>query len=124
MMIRHRTLTFLSSAVVTLALAGWLYAQEGDRPREPRPPEGRGEGQRRGEFRPMGAMLTQIAANESFVFIVRGNTLYKYDIKSLKLEGKAELEAPQMPMGPPREGGPEGRPPQEGGPEGRRPPAQ
>jgi hypothetical protein len=124
MMTQHRTLTLFSPTLVTLALAGWLYAQEGDRPREPRPPEGRGDGSRRGEFRPMGLMLTQIAANESFVFIVRGNTLYKYDIKTLKLEGKAELEAPQMPMGPPPGAGPEGRPPRESGSEDRRPPAQ
>ncbi|MBM3889986.1 MAG: hypothetical protein FJ388_12795 [Verrucomicrobia bacterium] len=124
MTIRHRTLTVVSSALATLALAGWLCAQEPERPREPRPPEGRGDGPRRGEFRPMGAMLTQIAANESFVFIVRGNTLYKYDIKTLKLEGKAELEAPPMPMGPPPGAGPEGRPPREGGPEGRRPPVE
>ena len=121
MMIRYRTMTCLGSVLAMLALAGWLYPQEGDRPREPRQPEGRGEGARRGEFRPPGLMLAQIAANESFIFIVRGNTLYKYDIKTLKLEGKAELEAPPMPMGPPREGGPEGRPPQEGRPEGRRP---
>ena len=124
MMLRYRTMTYLGSALAMLALVGWLYAQEGDRSREPRQSEGRGDGARRGEFRPPGLMLAQIAANESFVFIVRGNTLYKYDIKTLKLEGKAELEAPHMPMGPPREGGVEGRPPQEGASEGRRPPTQ
>jgi hypothetical protein len=112
-MTRNRTFAGLGATLAALAAAGWLYAQEGEKPREPRPPEGRGEGQRRGDFRPpLGMGGAAIAANSDFVFVLRGNTLFKYDIKTMKLEGKAELEAP--PMGPPREGGAEGR----------RPPAQ
>ena len=107
-MTRNRTFAGLGATLAALAAAGWLYAQEGEKPREPRPPEGRGEGQQRrgGDFRPPLGMGGGIAANSDFVFVLRGNMLFKYDIKTMKLEGKAELEAP--PMGPPREGGTEG----------------
>ncbi|MBI5394678.1 MAG: hypothetical protein HZA91_05200 [Verrucomicrobia bacterium] len=113
-MTRNRIFAGFGATLAALAAAGWLYAQETERPREPRPPEGRGEGQQRrgGDFRPPLGMGGGIAANSDFVFVLRGNTLFKYDIKTMKLEGKAELEAP--PMAPPREGGAEGR----------RPPAQ
>jgi hypothetical protein len=112
-MTRNRIFAGFGATLAALAAAGWLYAQEGEKPREPRAPEGRGEGQRRpGDFRPpLGLGGAAIAANSDYVFVLRGNTLFKYDIKTMKLEGKAELEAP---MGPPREGGAEGR----------RPPAQ
>jgi hypothetical protein len=115
---QQRWYGWVLASFVTLSAAGWLCAQEGDRP--PRPPQG-GEGREGGpgfgrgqqQFRPMMGMMgmqAQMAATADYVFILRGNTLYKYDVKTLKLEGKAEVE---MPM-PPR--------PQEG--EDRRPPPQ
>ena len=109
-----------TAAVAALATAGWLYAQE-ERPREPRSlgspggPEAReGErGQRRGgEFRPpMMGMPAQMTANENYVFVLRGNTLFKYDAKSLKLEGKTEIEGftpPRPPEGGSDRGGDRG----------------
>lgn len=120
-MTHNRIVAGFGATLAALAAAGWLYAQEAERPREPRTPEGRGEGQQRrpGDFRPpLGLGGAALAANSDFVFVLRGNTLFKYDIKTMKLEGKAEIEAPM----PPREGGPEGR--REGGREGRRPPAE
>jgi hypothetical protein len=115
----------MMAGFVALSAAGWLCAQEGDRP--PRPPQG-GEGREGGpgfgrgqqQFRPMMGMQAQMAATADYVFILRGNTLYKYDVKTLKLEGKAEVEMPMPPR--PQEGEGGRRPPQEGG--DRRPPPQ
>jgi len=119
----------MAAGIVALSAAGWLCAQEGERP--PRPPQGGGEGPGGGQgfgrgqqqFRPMMGMgmQAQMAATADYVFILRGNTLYKYDVKTLKLEGKAEVEMPTTPR-PPQEGGGDRRPPQEGGE--RRPPPQ
>ena len=105
-MTRNRTFAGLGATLAALAAAGWLYAQEGEKPREPRPPEGRGEGQQRrgGDFRPPLGVGAAVAANSDYVFVLRGNTLFKYDIKTMKLDGKAELEMPTPPR-PPQEGG-------------------
>lgn len=130
-MTRSRMIASISTAVVAAATAGWLYAQE-ERPREPRAPggpearegdqrareprgpggsEAREGGQRRGgEFRPP-MLAPSLTANENYIFILRGNTLFKYDVKSLKLEGKTELEGftpPRPPEGGPERGGERG----------------
>jgi hypothetical protein len=104
------------AGVVALSTAGWLGAQEAERP--PRPPQGEGReggpgfGRGQQQFRPMMGMgmPASMAATADFIFILRGNTLYKYDVKTLKLEGKAEVEMPAPPR-PPQEGGEERRPP-------------
>lgn len=119
---------WMVASVVALSTAGWLGAQEGERP--PRPPQsegregGPGFGRSQQQFRPMVGMgmPAQMAATADYVFILRGNTLYKYDVKTLKLEGKAEVEMPTPPRPPQQEGGGDRRPPLEGGE--RRPPPQ
>lgn len=110
-MTRQRWFGWMVAGVVMLAMAGWLYAQEGERQRPPQGGEGPGgQGQGRGQmFRPM-MMPAQMVATADYVFIVRGNTLYKYDAKELKLLGKVELEMPAMQR-PPQEGGQ--KPPQQ-----------
>jgi len=51
-------------------------------------------------FGMMGGMGgVQMTATSTNVFILRGNTLYSFDARSLKLLGKAELPAPEMPAG-------------------------
>jgi hypothetical protein len=124
---RQRWIRWMAAGLVTLSAAGWLCAQEAERP--PRPPQGEGReggpgfGRGQQQFRPMMGMGMQasMAATADYVFILRGNTLYKYDVKTLKMEGKAELEMPMPPRGP-QEGEGGRRPPQEGGE--RRPPPQ
>ena len=121
-MTRQRWFGWMMAGVAVLAAAGWLYAQDGGQ----RPPQGGdgpgGQGPGRGQmFRPM-MMPAQMVATADYVFIVRGNTLYKYDIKELKLQGKAELEMPTMQRMP-QEGGQQ-RPPLEGGQQQPPPPPQ
>ncbi len=56
-------------------------------------------------MRGMGAMQpASIFATGEFLFIVRGNTLYQYDVKTLKQVNKVQLETEPMPAG----GGPGG----------------
>lgn len=126
-MTQQRLFGWMVASAVALSAAGWLNAQEAERP--PRPPQGGGEGREGGQsarreqpFRPMAGMgmQAQMVATADHVFILRGNMLYKYDIKELKLQGKAELELPTPPR-PQQEGG-ERRPPLEGGQQ--RPPPQ
>jgi hypothetical protein len=111
-MTRQRMLGWMAAGVAMLAAAGWLYAQDGGQ----RPPQGGdgpggGQGFGRGQqFRPMMMMPAQMVATADYIFIVRGNTLYKYDIKELKLQGKAELEMPAMQR-PPQEGAGQQPPP-------------
>ncbi len=115
-MTQQRLFGWMMASVVALSAAGWLNAQEAERP--PRPPQGEGRetgaGSGRGQqqFRPMMGMPAQMAATADYVFILRGNTLYKYDAKTLKLEGKAEVEMPTPPR-PQQEGGERRPPPQQ-----------
>jgi len=114
-MTQQRLFGWIVAGAVALSAAGWLNAQEAERP--PRPPQGEGreggQGARREQpFRPMMGMQAQMAATADYVFILRGNTLYKYDAKTLKLEGKAEVEMPAPPR-PPQEGGERRPPPQQ-----------
>ena len=108
-MTRQRWFGWMAAGVAVLAAAGWLYAQDGGQ----RPPQGGdgpgGQGPGRGQmFRPM-MMPAQMVTTADYIFILRGNTLYKYDIKELKLQGKAEIELP-TPR-PPQEGGQQPPPP-------------
>ncbi|MBI5683823.1 MAG: hypothetical protein HZC54_01960 [Verrucomicrobia bacterium] len=106
-MTQQRLFGWMMAGVVALSAAGWLNAQEAERP--PRPPQGEGReggpggGRGQQQFRPMMGAPAQMAATADYVFILRGNTLYKYDVKTLKLEGKAEVEMPMAPR-PPQEG--------------------
>ncbi|MFA6562034.1 MAG: hypothetical protein WCV00_09040 [Verrucomicrobiia bacterium] len=115
-MIQQRLFGWIVAGAVALSAAGWLNAQEAERP--PRPPQGEGReagpggGRGQQQFRPMMGMQAQMAATADYVFILRGNTLYKYDAKTLKLEGKAEVEMPAPPR-PPQEGGERRPPPQQ-----------
>ena len=120
-MTRQRLFGWMMAGVVALASAGWLCAQDGERPRPPQGGEGGGQGFGRGQqqFRPM-MMPAQMVTTADYIFILRGNTLYKYDIKELKLQGKAELEMPTLRS--PQEGAGQQRPPLEGG--AQRPPPQ
>jgi hypothetical protein len=113
----------MAASVVALASAGWLCAQDGERPRQPQGGDGPGGGQGFGrgqQFRPM-MMQAQMVTTADYIFILRGNTLYKYDIKELKLQGKAELEMPTPPRSS-QEGAGQQRPLLEGG--AQRPPPQ
>jgi hypothetical protein len=126
-MTRNRLFAGLGATLAALATAGWLYAQETERPREPRRPEGgeaREGGPRRGEFRPPMMAPAQLAATENYVFVLRGNTLYKYAVKTMQLEGKTELERPEPPMGGPGREGPPGREGEPGREGARRPPPE
>ena len=109
-MTRQRLFGWMTAGVVALASAGWLCAQDGERTRPPQGGEGGGQGFGRGQqqFRPM-MMPAQMVTTADYIFILRGNTLYKYDIKELKLQGKAEIELP-TPR-PPQEGGQQPPPP-------------
>lgn len=106
------TKTTLSLAALTcgcLILAGSAFAQQpgGD---QQQPPRG-GQGGQGGDFRQrfgggqgggmdwgqmmrgMGGMQpASIFATGEFLFIVRGNTLYQYDVKTLKQINKVQLE--------------------------------
>ena len=112
-MTRQRWMGWTVAGVMALATAGWLYAQDGGQ----RPPQdgqgpGGGQGPGRGQmFRAM-MMQAQMAATADYVFILRGNTLYKYDVKELKLQGKVEVEMPAMQR-PAQEGGQPPPPPQQ-----------
>lgn len=83
--------------------------QPGDVPRRPGGPGGFGgpgfgggfPGGPGGGFPGMmgGMGGVQMTATSTNVFILRGNTLYSFDARSLKLLGKAELPAPEPPAG-------------------------
>ena len=108
---------WMVAGIVALSTAGWLGAQDTQPPRPPQDGnEGLGGNQSPGrnqqQFRPMMGMQAQMTATADYVFILRGNTLYKYDIKELKLQGKAELEMPTPPRSS-REGGQQRPPPQQ-----------
>ena len=106
----------MAAGVMVISAAGWLHAQDGERQRQPQgggEGPGGGQGMGRGQqFRPMMGMgmQAQMVATADYVFILRGNTLYKYDIKEMKLLGKAELEMP-TPFRPQQEGGQQQPPP-------------
>ena len=122
-MTRQRLFGWMVAGVVALASAGWLCAQDGERPRPAQGGEGgggQGFGRGQQQFRPM-MMQAQMVTTVDYIFILRGNMLYKYDIKELKLQGKAELE---MPTPRPQQEGGAQRPPQEGGQQPPPPPQQ
>ncbi len=64
----------------------------------------------------------QLTATPNGVYVLRGNTLYAFDARTLKLTGQAELPRPEFgpggPMGPGGPGGPGFRPGGPGGPGG------
>lgn len=74
---------------------------------------------------PMPPMFQQpvaICAKDRYIYVVRGNTLYQFTAKELKLLKKVTLELAPMPPGPPpaplgQTGGVGGQPPQKGGEE-------
>jgi hypothetical protein len=63
-------------------------------------------------IRGMGAMQpATVVASGEFLFIVRGNTLYQYDIKTLKQINKVQLETEPLPLPfPAGQGAPGGAP--------------
>ncbi|MFA5189295.1 MAG: hypothetical protein WC740_01135 [Verrucomicrobiia bacterium] len=113
-MTRQRWFGWMAAGIVVLSTAGWLGAQDAQPPRPPQGGEGPGGGQSPGrnqqQFRPMMGMQAQMTATEDYVFILRGNTLYKYDVKTLALQGKKELEPP-MPGRGQQDGGQQRPPP-------------
>lgn len=60
-----------------------------------------------------GPPMFPMTSNASYVFILIGNNLYKYDAKTLKLVAKTQIELPSPPpgMGGPNMGGPNNGPP-------------
>ena len=63
------------------------------RPRDPGPPGGFGGPMMRGGGFGGAPVIT---ANERYVFILRGNTIYKLDVVSLRVLAQSELPAPRM----------------------------
>jgi len=52
-------------------------------------------------FAPMGPELGSICANNSFVYVLRGNTLYQFSADDLKLVKKVKIELERdMPFTP------------------------
>lgn len=112
-MTRQHWFGWMVAGIVVLSTAGWLGAQDGQRPPPPQGGEGPGGGQNFGrnqqQFRPMMGMQAQMTATADYIFILRGNTLYKYDVKTLTLQGKKELELPIQGRG--QQDGGQQRPP-------------
>lgn len=123
--------TALAAAALLAALAVFQTSpasgqpeppREGQRERGGRPqfPPDRGEG-----FPPRGAFMgggpAALAVQGDYVYVVRGNTLYQFEVKGLTLAKKVTLEEePSMaPQGRPRG---EGRGEPRGEPRGERPP--
>ena len=90
----------LVTIAASLAVLGVVFAQVpggfGQDPQEaPRPgqgpfPLGQGGGRNGG-----GGGGVVITANEKYLFVVTGGTIYKYDVESMILKGKAEVPTNQ-----------------------------
>jgi hypothetical protein len=48
---------------------------------------------------PMGPLSTSMAATDQYVYVLRGNTLYAFDAKTLRQTGSVNLEPPRTPPG-------------------------
>ena len=88
----------LVTIAASLAVLGVVFAQVpggfGQDPQEaPRPGQG-GLGQ--GGGRNGGAGGVVVTANEKYLFVVTGGTIYKYDVESMILKGKAEVPSAQV----------------------------
>ncbi len=90
---------FLITIAASLAVLGVVFAQVpggfGQGPQEaPRPGQvptlGQGGGRNGG-----GAGGVVVTANEKYLFVVTGGTIYKYDVESMVLKGKAEVPSNQ-----------------------------
>jgi len=91
----------LVTIAASLAVLGVVFAQVpggfGQDPQEaPRPgqggfPLGQGGGRQGG-----GGGSVVVTANEKYLFVVTGGTIYKYDVESTILKGKAEVPSAQV----------------------------
>ncbi len=85
---------FLITIAASLAVLGVVFAQGfGQDPQEaPRPGQVPTLGGGRNGGGTGGVVVT---ANEKYLFVVTGGTIYKYDVESMILKGKAEVPTNQ-----------------------------
>ncbi len=113
---RKRWFWYAIGLCLALFVVGWIAISNARAQFAPPPPGTPGVGGV--EMPPMmppmmgfGRAGVQLTANNDYVFVLIGSTLYQYDAKTLQQKNKVELPIPQPQFQPPagRQGGRQGQ---------------